>query len=208
MNYICLTEIKDAVLTIAAGVGIYVALRGLNTWNRQLKGGVEYELARRLLKCTYRLREAIKSVRNPVIWQNEQPSPPIEDAEKMSSKQRRYYGLSMTYQRRWDKVNEIRNDLQTELVEAEVLWGKEIHNLYEPLFKLQRELYFNIHSYLIVCDPDEDEGMKEAMHVIMKKNRDVMYDMSDSIPDEEKFTPDVSKAIASIEIYLMPHLKK
>ena len=95
---------KDVVLTIAAAAGMYVAIRGLSTWNRQLKGGVEYELTRRLLRCTYRLREAIKSVRNPVMWSNEQPSPPDDEAKTMTQDQQRYYGLSKAYQNRWDKV--------------------------------------------------------------------------------------------------------
>ena len=43
----CIAEViavtKDAVLAVGAIVGSYVALRGLNTWNRQLKGGAEYD---------------------------------------------------------------------------------------------------------------------------------------------------------------------
>lgn len=62
MNSLCTSQLvalaKDIVLMLAAVVGAYVALRGLSTWNRQLKGGAEYELTRRLLKCTYRLRDA------------------------------------------------------------------------------------------------------------------------------------------------------
>jgi len=139
--------VKDIVLTGAAAVGIYVAIRGLNTWNRQLKGSAEYELTRRLLRCTYRLREAIKGVRYPVMWANELPSPPEEAGAKMSSEQRRYYGISKAYQRRWDKVYEVRNELQAELLEAEVVWGKGVHDQFKPLYTLQHELFMDVHSY-------------------------------------------------------------
>lgn len=197
---------KDIVLTVGAVVAMYVAFRGLNTWNRQLKGGVEYELTRRLLKCTYRLREAIKGVRNPAIFANEMPSPPEVKAPGMSSKQRRYYGLSQAYQGRWNKVTETRNDLRTELLEAEVIWGKVIHEQFEPLFGLQRELLSDIHAYLIVCNPSEDEDSRHAMSEIRRNRRNVLYDTSSL--ESDPYNNDVEKAIASIETFLKPHLKK
>ena len=206
----CVAEIvavtKDVVLTVGAVVAMYVAVRGLNTWNRQLKGGVEYDLTRRLLKCTYRLREAIKAVRNPVMFANELPNPPDAEALAMSNEQRRYYGLSQAYQGRWNKVTVTRDDLQTELLEAEVIWGKAIHEQIEPLFALQRELFSDIHAYLIVCNPSENEDSRHANSEIRRKRREVLYDTSSFEPDP--FSEDVEKAIASIETFLKPHLKK
>lgn len=197
---------KDIVLTFAAVIGAYVALRGLSTWNRQLKGGVEYELTRRLLKQTYRLREAIKGVRNPVMWGGEMPSPSEEEVKEMSREQLRYYGLSNAYQKRWDKVTEVRADLQTELLEAEVLWGQEIHNRFEPIFKLQHELYVAVHFYLTSCNPDAPEHTRDSREKAMRKNRDILYEISGETEDD--FTNDITKAIKSIEAFLKPHLRK
>jgi len=53
---------SDIVVGIAAGVGAYVAWRGLGTWRQQLRGSSEYELSRRILRCTYQLRDAISLV--------------------------------------------------------------------------------------------------------------------------------------------------
>lgn len=206
----CIAEIitftKDIILTLGAVVAMYVAVRGLNTWNRQLKGGVEYDLTRRLLKCTYRFREAIKAARNPVMFVNEQPNPPDAEALVMSKEELRYYGLSQAYQGRWNKVTAARDDLQTELLEAEVIWGKDIHEKFEPLFTLQRELFSDIHAYLIVCNPAEHTDSKHAMSEIRRKRREVLYDTSSFEPDT--FTGDVEKAISGIETFLKPHLKK
>lgn len=132
---------KDVALGAAAAVGASVALRGLDTWRRQLRGSVEYELARRLLRCTYRWREAIKSVRRPMVWAYEMPAPPKEDRETMSEEEVHHYGYAMAYQNRWEKVVEARDELQTELLEAEALWGKEINTRYNACFALERELY-------------------------------------------------------------------
>ena len=137
---------------------------------------------------------------------NELPSPPNAEIQPMSNEERRYYGLSQAYQGRWNKLTETRNDLQTELLEAEVIWGKAIHEQLEPLFSLQRELFSDIHAYLIVCNPSENEGSRNAMSEIRRKRREVLYDTSSFEPDP--FTDDVEKAIVNIETFLKPHLKK
>jgi hypothetical protein len=179
---------------------------GLSTWNRQLKGGVEYELTRRLLKQTYRLREAIKGVRNPVMWAAEMPAPPADEAADMTKDQIRFYGMSSAYQRRWDKVTEVRTDLQTELLEAEAVWGREVHKQFDPIFKLQHELWVAVHSYVTACNPDASEGMRDVMNKAMRKNRDILYEISGETEDE--FSSDITKAIGSIESFLKPHLRK
>lgn len=205
-SFLSIGAIKDSVLSIGAIVAMYVAVRGLKTWNRQLKGEVEYELTRRLLRCTYLLREAIKVVRNPVMFANEKPSPPDDESKSMSNTQRQYYGLSQAYQGRWNKVTAARDNLQTELLEAEVIWGKHIYEQFEPLFKLQDELFSNIHRYLMVCNPQESDVSKQAISEVSRKLRDVLYDTSSF--EADPFSNDVEKAIADIETFLKPHLKK
>jgi len=125
---------KDVILAGAAIVGACVAIRGLSTWNRQLKGSTEYDLARRLLKLIYRLRDAINQVRSSLMWAYEMPVPFEEEAQRMSSEQKHYYGLSRAYQdyglsrayqARWQKVADIWSEIQAELLEAEALWGSE-----------------------------------------------------------------------------------
>jgi hypothetical protein len=200
------TVAKDVVLTIAGGIGAYVAVKGLNTWNRQLKGGVEYELTRRLLKQTYRFREAIKGVRNPVMWAGEMYSPAPEEAKNMTLEQKRFYGMSTAYQKRWDKVTEVQTDLQMELLEAEALWGREVHEKIDQLFTLQHELWVAVHFYVTACNPDAPEGTRDAMNKVMQKNRDILYEISGETVDE--FANDIAKAIGSIETFLKPYLRK
>jgi hypothetical protein len=210
MNIDCVAQniaiTKDTVLTIAAVVAAYVALKGLSTWNRQLKGGVEYELTRRILKCAYRLREAIKGVRNPVMWGNEMPTPTESEAANMSNPEIRHYGIAKAYQKRWDKVTEVRTDLQTEMLEAEAIWGRVIYDKFEPIFKLQQELYSSVHAYVSACNPNESEQSRTVYQEIMRKQRDILYDQTQENPDE--FTQDINSVIQEIESFLKPHLRK
>lgn len=199
-----ISTVKDVILAGAGVFGAVIAWRGLRTWNRQLKGSVEYELTRRLLKCTYRLREAIKGVRHPIMLASELELP--DRPEPMPIAERRFLGRAKAYQARWEKVDTARNNLQTEMLEAEVVWGKTIYAKFEPLFKLQHELFSDVQSYLGITNPDEGIISKDAWRKIRASRREVLYDMLGSRPDP--YSDDIAKAISEIESYLKPHLVK
>lgn len=196
--------VKDLTLTTAALVGMFVANKGLSTWNRQLKGGVEYELARKILRHTYRLRGKIKELRNPMIIPSEQDFP--DSGRHLSTEEVRYFGIYHAYQMRWEKVNSVRDDLQAELLEAEVVWGKATYDYFDPLFDLQRELFVDVKGYLASTEPNANGRAKEQWRQIRQSRREVIYDLATSGDDE--YSTDVAKAIAGIESYLKPHLSK
>ena len=196
--------VKDFMLTIAAFIGMIVAIKGLGTWNRQLKGGAEYELARKILRHTYRLRGTIKDLRNPMIVPSEQNFP--DDERRLSMEEKRFYGIHHAYQMRWEKVNTARDDLQAELLEAEVIWGKATYDYFDPLFKLQRELFADVQSYLSSANPDAGEQEKEMWNRIRGSRREVLYDLATSGDDE--YSSEITTAIVGIESYLKPHLAK
>lgn len=184
-----------------------VAITGLKTWNRQLKGSVEYELTRRLLKCTYRLREAVKEVRHPMMFPEEQKIPrEVESTMHLTGKELKHAGLLHAYQTRWSKISSAQDDLHTELLEAEVVWGREIYTAFEPLFNLHKELFADIQSYLAVADPSLNEQSLIAWHQIREGRRSVLYDMMGAVDDP--FSDEVNAATAAIESFLKPHLAK
>ncbi|HEX7679758.1 MAG TPA: hypothetical protein VF713_16630 [Thermoanaerobaculia bacterium] len=197
---------KDVLVAAASVVGASVAVRGLNTWNRQLKGGAEYELARRILKVTYRLRDAIKGVRHPVMWPEEMVMPAEGAAAKISDDEVSFDGTSRAYDSRWQKVADLRTELQTELLEAEVLWGNELGKRFQALYKLEHELMIAIRSWLILRDPKASEAQKNAVQKHQAAARDIMYD--ELSEEGDKFTKDVVCAIGPIEEYLKPHLRR
>lgn len=199
--------VKDVAITSATLIGAWVAVQGLSTWKRQLKGSVEYELTRRLLRTTYRWRESIKAVRSPMVWAQEMPAPSDEESKSMSEAEIQHYGYATAYQRRWDKVVEARDALQTELLEAEVLWGKQVLDIYDVAFKLQSELYVYIYTRLESENPKTRPRMREAKERVLENRRDVMHDFS-APGEEDEFSRDLSTAISGIESFLQPHLRK
>jgi len=199
-----ITLLKDLVLSGAAITGAVVAVKGLGTWQRQLKGQSEYELSRRILVSVFKYRDAINGVRHPAMWAYEMPSPPQEEAEKMSREQISFYGTSKAYQARWDKVQAERTSLYADLLEAEAIWGAELKQLFKKVFNLEHELFTRIRHYIELINPDTSDAKKEAITKIDNKARDIMYDDLSEEPDEYK--KDLISAIEQIEKYLKPKL--
>ena len=198
------TVLKDLALLGAAITGAVVAVKGLGTWQRQLRGQSEYELSRRILVALFKYRDAINGARHPAMWGHEMLMPPESEAKGMTPEKIRHYGRSKGYQARWDKVQEQRTALYADLLESEAIWGTDLQELFKAVFKLEHELFTRIRHYLELCDPDTDQGMKEAVRKINAAARDIMYDMSGDEPDEYK--QDMLTAIEGIESYLKPKL--
>lgn len=66
-----IATIKDVVTIISIIIGGVVAILGLRTWRRQLTGIAQYELGKRLLKATYKLRNAVDDFRRETITAKE-----------------------------------------------------------------------------------------------------------------------------------------
>ena len=195
---------KDLILSGAAITGAVVAIKGLSTWRRQLQGQSEYDLSRRILVSLFQYRDALNSVRNPFMWNNEMPSPLEGEAKLMTREKIQYYGTSKAYEARWNNVQKERTNLYADLLEAEALWGKELNGLFKVVFLLQHELFICINHYLEVINPDADDMSKKAIHSIKNKSRDIMY--SDLSDEGDDFQKDLIASIKNIEKYLKPNL--
>ena len=113
--------IKDVLVSIAAMIASIVAIYGLSTWKRQLRGETEYELARRILRLCYKYRDAVKRVRDPWMMGSELVLPQNIDTQNMTERQQRASARRNAYANRWNRVTAVRADLYPEMLEAEVL---------------------------------------------------------------------------------------
>lgn len=198
------TLIKDLILSGAAIAGAVIAIKGLSTWKRQLKGQSEYELSRRLLVTLFKYRDAIAGVRHPAMWGYEMPNPPEDELKNMSREQIRFYGTSKAYQARWDKVQTERTSLYADLLESEAIWGDELKKLFKTLFNLEHELFTSVRHYVELINPETEEASKEAIRNIDRKRRDIMYD--DLSEEGDDYRKDFQRGVEEIEKYLKPKL--
>lgn len=133
-----LAYIKDIASLVTSIIVALVAITGLNTWRRQLIGNTEYEHARQLLKVVYRVREAIRLVRNPFVSPSESAAA-IKDSEikieieNIIDTETQKKINAAVYQQRWKKLAETLLDFELETFEAEAIWDAEIVNLLKEL---------------------------------------------------------------------------
>lgn len=191
----------------AAGVGLafYVGLKGLATWSRQLKGTSDHELSRKALIELYRYRESIERARSPVMFPYEMDLA-IEEASGLTFPQRRHFGRKKGYQARFDRIAKARESIHGTLLDSEAVWGKDLCELFKPLFSLQHEFCTYVELDLVVSDPNEDESYRRSYLEIIKERRNIMYDLMDDVGDE--FRKDFNAASLVIENYLKPKLIK
>jgi hypothetical protein len=191
--------LKDLVVMTASATGMYVAIKGLSTWKRQIKGQSEYSLAKETLINVYKLRDEIIHVRNPFMSVQELPEPPEEKAKHMTHDEIRFYGLSDAYQKRWDKVISAKSMLSVNLTESEATWGMELKDLAEKLFREERYLILRISHYLRVMNPKVDEKAK----AIYKKEMDVIHNaIFDTLDEDDEYNKKLNGTIKAIEQYL------
>ncbi|WP_442498807.1 hypothetical protein [Methylobacter sp. sgz302048] len=196
--------LKDFILTGAAIVGGYVGWNGLNTWRRQLKGNTEYELAKKLLRSIYELREAIASVRHPFMQYSQEPEMPQEKLKELSGKEKQWHAMAQAYQKRWESVPKSKLSLDTALLEAEVVWGQRIVEITSPLNGLIGELLWAIEDHLEAMNPNshyENPGAEE-----IKKRKRIMYARGAS--DQDEYKKRLEDIIKSIENELKPHIEQ
>ncbi|WAH56594.1 hypothetical protein LZ023_26810 [Pseudomonas silvicola] len=171
-------------LVSAAGVGVaaYVGCSGLKTWKRQNKGTSDHDLARRILIEMYKYRDALSYVRSPALWSHEVQLSK-EERIGLSSEQEAFKGQSQAYHRRLAEADRFKASLLTNILESEAVWGREVKELFEPLFKLHSALAGYIGTYLRMQDPYASPDMREAYRKIHRAKPDILYYAMDGESD-------------------------
>jgi hypothetical protein len=203
-----ITLIKDIITIISTIVIGAVAIMGLRAWRIQLRGKTEYELARRLLRSVYKVRDAIKLVRNPFASAGEISSA-LRDANieiSFGDPDYRARSQGALYQSRWKHIQESLRDLDLEAFEAEVVWGREVIEIILPLRRQIGELYSHIEIYLKNL---QEPSRREYALKMAQKIDEVIYDSHDLVGSDSKnsFTNKTVAAVKQIEDYIRPRLK-
>ena len=130
------TLIKDIITGLAALTAAIIAVIGLQTWKKQLKGKTEYELAQRLLRSTYKVREAMTSLRNPLPIGTEiqmAMNAGMEEGKQIDNPKVYASAAETAYYRRWQSIQEALGELEAVSLEAEAIWGEVVKKNLNPL---------------------------------------------------------------------------
>lgn len=187
-----------------------VAVEGLYIWKKQLKWNVEYDVARKLLHSIYRIRDGVQIVRNPWLAVHEMnysgdKSWMTDDEIKIAEKQEAYI-------KRFSTLSESKQKLLVDVLEAEVLWWKDIKNKLKELFLVVRKLELAIEDYfkfqrMSPYELERDQYYKKRKSEIFE----IMYSMQMwvmivDIPNDDKYAQELEEKINNITQYLQSYL--
>jgi hypothetical protein len=190
-------SLKDLLLVVPAWTAAIVAVLGLNAWKRQLHGREGYDLARRLLRATYRYRDAIQQARTPFSFQS--ILAPVTAGASVDAREH----AAALWQQRWDPIDSARRELLAELLEAEVLWGVEHRTQYQTLFDCESDLYAAVLEQLAAIGPEAEEDLTTPARSQSRRHR--LYARADHTDDLSKA---LAAAVAPIEADLGPRLRR
>lgn len=193
----CLLKIfshfKEILYFLVTVGGLLVAVLGLKTWRKQIKGKTEYEAARKLYKAVLQLRDGISFVRNPFIPVSEMVK--AEEQYKKENPNATSDSNNAVYQARWNKIVEAMSAVELELLEAEVLWGKEIKEVIKPVLDCVKKLNITLFKFL-------NPQFKISNH---ENLRTIMYEINNP-SEKDEFTVEVVKAVEKVADYLKPKI--
>ena len=197
--------LSDIATGAAALTAAVVAVVGLQTWKKQLTGKSEYDVARRLLRSVYQVRQAIRFVRNPFISAGETSQALRESDVEIEPKDWEFHEVSQqaVYASRWQRVQDALSALDVEAFEAEVLWGSDVTETLGPLRRCISQLGVHIQLHLTGqmrphrgrVDPETAQRIRQVIHETSDKS------------GQEGFTAELAQAVENVEKYIRPRLK-
>jgi hypothetical protein len=198
---------ENVATGVAALVAAWVAWKGLQAWRVQLHGKTEYDLARRVLRAVFKVRDQIAFVRHPFVAVGETIEAyraagiDLADVDLLKDDKR---ATQLVYQKRWQPLAAAVSDLSVEILEAEVLWGRSSRDLEADLRKLVAELNTAVtlyHRDIHVQHGDAERAIK-ASERLENWSAIVYGGVSDDV-----FAKRVESVVDRLEAMLRPHLK-
>ncbi len=194
--------LKDILVGIAAATTAVVAVKGLRSWSRELKGKAEFEAARSLAHATYKLRDALRECRSPFYDHSELAhyNPAWEGPPDQADANQYAY----IYKNRFAPVLADVQQFDSHVLEAEALWGSEIKLKTDQFRACVQEL-----SGAMMADVanrrSNGEDFKHDLEFAKQVAGKVTY-----LPDEEsnEFSKRLRDAVEQIEGQLRPHLRR
>lgn len=188
---------------LGVGFAAYVGIEGLKTWKRQLRGTSHHELARKALIELYKYRESVERARSPAMMGSEMELRP-EDEAALNFREKVYLRKCSGYQKRFDTMTAARAPIHATLLESEALWGRELGELFKPLFTMQNDFFLYVEYWLMASDPREDEDYRRTYSDIIKGRPKIIFDKLDK--DGDEFRQRFNVYVSEIEQYLKPKL--
>lgn len=198
-----ITAAKDIVLALAAAVTASVAVVGLSRWQREMTGKAQFDTARKFAQSTYKVREEFRNCRVPLVVANEFPAGYYNVSSAGSNKEEAE-AWAYVFKNRWKPLLEALQEFDSSALEAEALWGDDIHTGAERLRVCLRKLRGAADAII----DDHLSGGRD-----FQGNRDFGIEMrrtafAPATDEKNLLTIELNLAIKAIEEKIRPHLNR
>jgi hypothetical protein len=203
MDWLTITSAaKDIALAGAAIVTATVAYRGLRKWREELRGKVDFEVARSLARATYKLRDELRVARTPFVRATE--FPPSYPGPQKATAQEEAQAWAHVYKHRWEPVAAAVQEFETQALEAEALWGATIREVTQALRKCAHKLSVSMETMI----ENAASGGKnfESDKAFGKQVRAEVSGLSTAT--ENPLSNEIGAAVNAIETKLRGHLSR
>ena len=197
-----ITSIKDILVGLAAVVTASVAVIGLTRWRTELRGKADFEAARALTRATYKVRDELAFFRSPFVRGSE--FPPSYGATARRTSQEEAEAWAYVYAARWKPVGVALQELDTQSLEAEALWGAAIRSKVDELRACVREL--NVAAEAVIEDKAQGGQNFSTDPAFGKRMRATVSASSNDQTNE--LSQRISSAVQGVETLLRPHLAR
>jgi len=198
-----ITDLKEILVGGAAIVTASVAIFGLKTWNRELRGKANFEVARGLIRATYKLRDDIASCRSPLVTGQEFPAD-YYDPQEENSHEKKALGWAHVYKNRWKPVWSSLQEFDAQTLEAEALWGHEVKLKTDKLRHCVNTLNVSIEEVISDKASGGRNFESDRKFGIRMRNNTAAHGSDDN----NSLSTQISDAITGIEDLIRPHLER
>lgn len=191
----------NQIVSALAGVAaVFIAAIGLTTWKSQIRWNRDHDLARKTLVDIFMYRDAFSAARNRWIPASEMmdsgETTTISDSDEV-----KHQRIVRAHTRRVNRFLEITPRIYSHIVEAEVLWGEDLGELWKSITQLESEYIYQLQLFLESSDP-RNGGDKRGYYTDeaerLKANRIIFHDSS----KEDEFGRALTMKVSVIRDYL------
>jgi hypothetical protein len=186
-----LHNIRDIVLAGSAIWTVLIARKGLETWREQLRGTTEFDLARKVLLSSYKIRSAVSIIRNP--WAFNLSS---DETQNLSEDEIRIKERKAIYEPRFKILYEELPNFESLTLESEALWGKEIREALTALRVESLKIVRIINGFIY-----DSRWTPE----LSRKFHSIIYSYGDG---DDELGPKIDSMVSVIENLMRPHIAK
>jgi hypothetical protein len=201
-----LSDIKDFVSILTAPITVLFAYLGLRAWKRQLKGKDKYDSSKRLLKSVFKIRDAVKIVRNPFVDSSEQYMAikahdlkiiqinPMQWTKEDSASINR-----AVYATRWKSITDAFIEFEVERLESEILFKKVLQISLDKFVGHIISLNAALDTVL-----NNEAGVEENFRRAMRK---IVFKQHGEGEMRDKYFLEFEGTIKEIENFLKPYIR-